>query len=427
MSLIKRMFETSPTGGSRGGWLTSLNLFEGMKDISRKSVGLGTFDFEKYCDKMDTYYLNYPKVKSMVLSIAGQVMAEGLFVQPATKKNAEGKAESNARSEKAAELCDDLNEQIALDEATYENSLKLTKYGSTFMEKTFEPFFGARILPHMKYIRPNYDKATKKLVGWSLIHRNTPLATYSNDEILPIRWDINRNDPFGTSMLTGIDRELTTKDEIIEGMKAYLKNNAWAAHLIQVGDEHERPGPDTVDKVKYDLKNRRPGQALVTSFKIDAKTLGTGDVETRMIPDTIAYLNDEITDALLVPPISKLYNSTEASAKVMTAWTRAVIITPMQRIFKRRYETGIYWPYLESLGYSRRNVPTLAFNPPETGREEEATYWVTLVKAGIASRQVAAAELGIPWEEPEVEKPEEEEEEKNRQFEEYVIHRTRRR
>ena len=141
------------------------------------------------------------------------------------------------------------------------------------------------------------------------------------------------------------------------------------------------------------------GQTIITNAPISKETLAAGDAETQMIPDILKFEDDQIADSLMMPPLSKLYNSTQASSVEMTDWARSNLITPVQRVIMRIVENEVYWPYLEDLAFSRRVVPSLSFNPPEAGRLDEAKYWAELVAARVASPRQAAKDLGMEYDE----------------------------
>ena len=345
------------------------------------------FNFADYCDRFDGYYNDHTDIKSCCLTIAGQGTAEGVFVVPSG---------DYPRAQEAADKCDALNERLKLDQKIYETMLLMVKHGTCFWEKDFNAVDGldAQLIPHQKYMAPVFND--RQLVGWEYRYHGTALYKWTLDTISVFAWNVGSYAPFGTSLLTGIDEELETKTQILKNMKAYLEKQAFATNVLQVGDQTYHPIPTEVSAIESKVKNREVGEDFVTDYPIELKTMGAASIETRMIPDTLAFTQERITDALMMPPISKLYNSTEASATVMTDWCRASIITPLQRIIKRVVEAEIYWPYLEDLGFAKKVVPSLQFEPPEADiKLTEEVNIIDLVKEGIVSRRTAARELGF--------------------------------
>ena len=137
----------------------------------------------------------------------------------------------------------------------------------------------------------------------------------------------------------------------------------------------------------------------MTDYPTNYTAGGTGDREVKGLDKILDFLKDQCIDGLMVPPISKQWSSTMASAQEMMPWARTNLIAPMQRIIRRKVESEIYKPYLEDLGYSVKICPRLKFEPPDAHKEDDAEYWTKLVGAGICPPKYAATELGIPEEE----------------------------
>ena len=111
--------------------------------------------------------------------------------------------------------------------------------------------------------------------------------------------------------------------------------------------------------------------------------------------EILAFVKDQIVDGSMTAPVSKQYNSTQASLTEMAPIFRANLIAPLQRIIKRKIEHEVYRPLLMSKGFSVRVTPVLSFEAPDARRDEEALYYSTLVNAGIMPPEVAAKELGF--------------------------------
>ena len=182
--------------------------------------GLGRFSFLKYVEKYQSYYQNYPKVKSALLTISGQVMAEGVFTISAERTDVKtGKTEKYPRSIEAKIKTDQLNKKIKLDELIQITAKRMVQYGTVFWEKTFDPEFSVQLIvpKYQKYMVPRWNKASGALEGWDMKIRNIVKASWDLDEVVVFTWDVDENYPFGTSLLVGIDREL---DIIVERVPA---------------------------------------------------------------------------------------------------------------------------------------------------------------------------------------------------------------
>jgi hypothetical protein len=154
-----------------------------------------------------------------------------------------------------------------------------------------------------------------------------------------------------------------------------------------------------VSTIRSQFRKLTPGQTVVTNYPLTYEAGGTGNRDIANLDQVLMFVKDQLIDGLLVPPISKQYNATQASAKEMMPWARANLIEPMQRIIKRAIEQEIYKPYLMNLGYSVKLIPRLTWEPPDHNKEEDGEYWSALVTAGICPPRYAAEQLGIPVEE----------------------------
>jgi len=329
-------------------------------------------------------------------------MSEGVFTIAAERTDPDtGKTDVYPRAIEAKIKIDQLNERIKLDELIQATAKRMVQYGTVFWEKTYTPEYSAQIIvpKYQKYMVPRWNKTSGKLEGWDLKIREEVKASWGLDEIIVFTWDVDENYPYGTSLLVGIDRELDISDNILAGLEKYVQRQAWATHFVQMGDANYTPGDDALKAFRRQIKSGEVGETIITNAPLSSVTLGAGDAETQMIPDILKFEDDQITDSLMVPPMSKIANSTQASSVEMTDWARANLITPVQRIVKRIVENQIFWPYLEDMGYSRRVVPSLSFNPPEAGRLDEAKYWAELVAAKVASPKQAAKDLGLDYDE----------------------------
>jgi hypothetical protein len=100
---------------------------------------------------------------------------------------------------------------------------------------------------------------------------------------------------------------------------------------------------------------------------------------------------------VMIAPISKLYNSTEASAKEMTKHIMTVVGQPWQWQLSSYFEQYILKPYITSQGYSVRSLPKVVFESPDVHKKEEGDYWVALVTNKIQTPMQACDHLGLEY------------------------------
>jgi len=378
---------------------------EAFKSVPQHSVdspiSFTQFDFEEYSDTMSRYYNEFPKVKQAILSIAGQVVADGIFLVPAKRYNKDAERwENYSESVEGWLQCEKINKKIQIKRFLNDVSKRMVKYGTCFTEKTFDPFFDIRLMPNQKYMKPRWSTAGNRLNGWDLGKKwGQPIATFNTSQIAMFPWDVDENTPYGTSLMVGLGTDLDSLKTIKRNTNAYVERQAYASNLMQVGDAEFHPGPDDIDAITSKVKNRQPGEDLVTGYPINHKSIGPGQVESNLVPEFMDQVSREIDDGLMMPPISLQVQATEASITKVLENTRANLIIPIQEIIKSVMENEVYWPYLEDLGYSRRVVPDLMFEAPEAGKNEIAAYYVQLVQNEIVTPAQAAEALNENYDE----------------------------
>ena len=376
--------------------------FKGFFDTGRaKRKGitkfhLGEHTWRERCKHYDLLTQEHGMAKQSTVTIAGQLVAEGVFTEA---KERDGKP--YPRSEEAKRLCDDLNERVGLETMLYDTGITLAKYGSCFWEKTWSPEFDVRIIPMQEAIEPSAYNDIGEIVEWKQNlwgTQHTPMWPAS--EIIHHSWNVTTQSwPYGTSLLVGLEVVLGTLQQLEVSAKDYMEKQAWPYEVLQVGDGQFMPDASDLSAIQSKWKGRRVGENIITTLPTQMHKGGTGGSPIRELHDLIDFMYNEAIDSTMIPPISRQYNATEASAKVMMPHAHATIVTPMQRIIKRKIEEEIYKPYLESRGFSVKASPSIVFHPPDFHKEEDGAYYSQLVIAGIMPPRFAAKKLGVPEEE----------------------------
>ena len=360
------------------------------------------FDFAKHCQRQSYAVKSFPQVKSAVTGIAGQAMGEGTYILPAELVDEDGVTYTNKRSIRAAKLIKQLNKRINIDQIIFDSAFRLAVYGTNFIEKTYTPVFNAQLVNphHQPNLQPIYEEGTYNIKSWTTNKQNPEKGiTYNPKEISVMAWLPDTSWPYGTSMLTGIENEIKALDDLRISAMEFARQNAYPFDIVQVGDNEFQPGDDTMREFKTSIANREAGGVQVTNAPVSGHTVGQGSKGVDFITDQAKFHRDQLSDGLMFPPLSILYSSTEASAKITRSHMREVLINPLHKIFKTKIEKEIYTPYLLDKGYSIRNVPSLMFNIPEMMLSEEIMATVALVTAQIMTPIQASNELGFKYDE----------------------------
>lgn len=354
----------------------------------------GQLSWTQRCKYYDAIYEVHPNAKAALLTISGQVMAEGVFTQIPKLT-----ATHESRAEDAKEAIDQLIDDIGLEIMLHETVLPMVKYGSCFWEKTTEPTFDVRVLPNMDLLEPATQDDIGNVTSWRQRTYTQPNPTWNSNELIHYPWNTTpKSWPYGTSLLVGCEPEFKALEKLEKDIAEHMHRVAFPEAMIGVGNDKFMPTPSQIDEVKADVDNWQPGEKHVTSFPVTQMVIGGGQKTIADLDSVLAFFTNNISDALMTPTINKLYNSTFASSKEMTTWTLANLIRPIQRIIARKIEQELFKPYLESLGFSHRLCPHLQFEPPDKNKLEEAEYYATLVGSTIMPADYAAEELGLDME-----------------------------
>ena len=371
----------------------------------RTPFHLGQHSWAERCQKFNRDYERHSLAKQAMIALGGQIIAEGIFLQPVTDQD----DKPYPRSQEATEKCEELNERIDLKNLLFETGKQMGKYGSHFWEKTFSPQFDVRAIPCQEAIEPAYRDELGNIVEWRQRSMMTSgvssgfnigvevKAKWTSEEIVANHWDVTTQSwPYGTSLLVGLDTEFETLEDLETNANEYMKKQAWPYEVFQIGNGQYQPTPDDFTNVQTKLKSASVGEKLVTNIPSEIHQGGTGGAPIRELSAILDFMKENLQDGLILPSLSKLYNSTEASAKVVVGWAISSLVKPMQEILRVNLREQVYKPYLEDLGYSVKVCPSIFFEPPDAQKKNEMEFWKGMVEAGICPPVVAAREFG--WE-----------------------------
>ena len=363
--------------------------------LQRKKFHLGENSWKDRCKHFDKMLELHPLAKSMAMTIAGQLTADGVFVEKTNTKTPH-----EQRAEEAAELCRDLNKAIGMKTIIHQTSINMSKWGSCFWEQTFTPKFDVRIHPYQECIEPAEQEPTEGVTVWRQNDGYTEVARYqANKDLIHFPWNVTSNSyPYGTSLYVGLETEFDILEQLEIDIKEHMHHTAFPKELWQVGNGEFMPPPGDVASIRSDVRKWEPGESFVTSYPIKREAGGTGDKTISNLSEVLNFVKDQLIDGTMVPPISKQWSSTMASAQEMMPWCRANLIQPMQTIISYIIERYVYQPYIMDYGFSVKLTPEFKWEAPDAHKDEEAEYWALQVQSGIVPPEYAAMEQGFDME-----------------------------
>jgi hypothetical protein len=259
------------------------------------------------------------------------------------------------------------------------------------------------MMPQIETLEPYKQNAVGDITDWRLrpSMASTNLPTFHvPDEIVEFHWNrTTASWPYGTSLYVGLDTEFSILAQLELDIQQHMHTTAHPKEVIGVGDRDYRPNSTDVSTIRTQFRQWEPGETVVTNYPINGVQMGVMDREIGNLGEVLDFVKDQATDGLMMPPISRQYNSTNASSQEMTDWAQANLIIPMRRIIGYTVERQVYRDYLMSQNYSVRVTPSLLWEPADMNREEDAEYYFKMVTAEIMPPRMAAEELGLDMEE----------------------------
>lgn len=355
----------------KGFWASGANAGAGSK---QKKFYPGQFPWSERCRHYDSLLDGNANAKSAVWSAAGRVLENGLFLMPAGK---------HERAKEAVERCEELNRRIRIHTLIYNTTALLLAHGSFFWEKTTEPRFDLRAVPNQELVMPLTADGNGEVSSWGLMLPGGKGPAWGADEIVHIPWmRTSQSYPYGTSLFTGCETEVAILEQLELDIKEHMHRTAFPQVAIGVGNDKSKPSDSEVQDIRNSIKNWQPGEIHATGYELTQANI-SGDRPVQDLAEVLAFCKDNITDAFLISPISKLYSSTEASSREMQKMENARLITPIQTLLGTVLEQEVYKPYLASLGYSVRVCPVVEWKNPDAEKVDVADYWLKWVQAGL--------------------------------------------
>jgi len=336
---------------------------------------------------LDKLFQTRGEVSSALFTIAGYVVSRGYITLPASE---------DSKAREAKDLCDSYAFDNDLDNTILDGTINLCLHGTDFLENNLvgSKLVGTRNFPWQEQIQPNQVQKDGQVKTWKQVVGNRDGTKWKQGEIIPITLPPRDADGYGSSLVNPIRGALAIRQQLDLDIKDYIHKSALPKEIFSAGDQTEQVDKKTADDLYAKVKAWKPGDQIVVNYPVVYKATGVGPVESRMFPEIIRVVRDSAVDGLLVPPISYQRSSTEASSRAMMGNMRIAIVQPIQRLWKRAVERGIFKPLLLGEGYDDETIseflPRITFMPPT---EEELDLRTSrIIRAYTADGRVGNVE-----------------------------------
>jgi hypothetical protein len=389
-------FKTSQT-------FRSVEVFKAAYDKSgtakphRKTYYTGETTWLNSCRHYDKLWREYPLFRQAVTTLAGMVNPQGIFFKPAVNR----KDETYRLAEEAEYRCTMFRDQHAVNTKLYNTAWTIAKYGSCFWELTETPNFDFRLPPMQEHIEPYQADAQGNITSWRQIVNGQTAAQWTSDELVLLSWNPTTDTwPYGNGLGVGLETEMEMLIDVEQSVRDYSEKAAWPYEILQLGDSEHGVTDSDYSAARSEWRSRQPGEGIATrNMPVNIIAGGTNSAPIRELAALCALMKDNIHDGFIVPPLSKLYNSTEASAKVMTQHVMTVLGQPLQWLLRENLTSYVLKPFLEASGFSRKSCPVALFESPDVAKKEEGEFWVSLVNAKVQSPVQACEHLDLEYDE----------------------------
>lgn len=408
----------------------------GSRKPKRKVYSLGENTWLSRCKHYDELWEAYPLFRQAVTSLAGLVNPQGVFFKPAEKKPQKKsvmtatemqayirETETYALAEEAQYRCEKFKETHFLNGKIYNTVWNIAKYGSCFWELTDSPIFDFRVPPLQECIEPAEADDQGNITVWRQVVNGVVTAEWNSPRLILLSWNATTATwPYGNGLAVGLETEMDMLVSVEESVKDYSEKAAWPYEILALGNGAGATVNDSdYQDAKSEWRNRQAGDGIATrNMPVEIIAGGTNSAPIRELASLCELMKDNIHDGFIVPPLSKLYNSTEASAKVLVQHVMTVLGQPLQWLLAESLQSYVLKPMLEQAGFSRKSCPVPLFESPDTAKKEEGEFWVSLVTAKMQSPKQACEHLNLEYDEDywkqEEKKQQEQFEQKNAQF-----------
>jgi hypothetical protein len=384
---------------------------QGSARPTKKQFYLGENSWLKRCQHYDKLYNTYPLFRQACATLAGLINPQGIFFKPAVNR----KDETYALAEEALYRCEQFRDTREVNSKIWNTGLQLAKRGACFWELSTNDVFDFRLPTMQEYIEPAAADNEGNITKWRQNINGMIKAEWSSDELVLIPWNATTETwPYGNGLGVGLENEMEMLVDVEGSVRDYSEKAAWPYEILQLGDNTSVISDSDFAAAKSEWRNRQPGEGIAArNMPVNIVAGGTNNAPIRELAALCDLMKDNIHDGFMVPPLSKLYNSTEASAKVLIQHIMTVLGQPLQWLIKENLTNYVLKPFLESSGFSRKSCPVALFESPDAHKLEEVQFWMPLVDKKIQSPQQVCEHLDLEYDEAfwlEQEKKEQEQE-----------------
>ena len=221
------------------------------------------------------------------------------------------------------------------------------------------------------------------------------------ENIIPVTWDVVGEEPYGVGLIEPIAEELEKKQEIEKDLAivTHLFAHPWV--LVKVGTDQYPASAASVDTVRKELENYKPGKYLVTRHNVNI------DMLTPKIPQGLHEYYDRIVDQIITGlgvPRTFLTGGGRLGGPIERSPVQARIVFDrnvrrLQRLGSYVFEERIFPRELELAGLGKKQAVALKWNASELPLDLSGREIVELITAGIISKEEARRYLqmrGVP-------------------------------
>jgi len=314
--------------------------------------------------------------------------------------------ESGQSDTKEVEICKQLMDRINAEEVLARMFAEVLVFGTAFMELDIQNGKIERVLfLNPKDMRIHIDEHGRIIkISQRRTSEEGEYPTWEGEEledIIPVTWDVVGSEPYGLGLIEPIADLLEKKEEIEKDLAVVTHLFAHPWILVKVGTDQYPASPSSVDSVRKELENYKPGKYLVTRHNVNI------DMLTPRVPQGLQEHYDRIVENIIVGlgvPRTFLAGGGRVTGGAERSPLQARIIFDrnvrrLQHLGAFVFEERIFPRELELAGLGKKQVVGMRWNASELPIELSGKELTELLAGGILSKEEARRYLqsrGVP-------------------------------